>query len=473
MKAALTTGAAALGVVALGSSPLRALAADRPPNIVVILADDLGYADTGVQGCTDIPTPNMDAIAREGVRFTDAYVTCPICAPSRAGLLTGRYQQRFGFDDNGGPDPEANFGIPADQITMGEALRAAGYRTAVIGKWDVGLREELRPNNQGFDEFFGFLPGVNDYLPEHTGALPDRSAPIYRNTQVVNEPQYLTDAFGREAAAFIEQNADQPFLLYLPFNAVHTPLVATPQYLQRFEHLTPERQVYAAMVSAMDDAVGQVCAALRDADLEQNTLIFFLSDNGGASGRGAAHSSSADNHPLSGRKGTFWEGGIRVPFFVKWPAAIAPGQVLSQPVSALDILPTALAAAGATYSGKQPLDGVDLLPLMRGDSDKAPHEALFWRYHEHTAIRRGDWKLIVFADGKTQLFNLRNDIGETTNLAEQNPQRVAGLRRQLEAWKAELPPPAWVRRMIDENGKPQYISLPIDEPESDPTRKTP
>ncbi|MCC6680773.1 MAG: sulfatase [Phycisphaeraceae bacterium] len=469
----MTTSAAALGVVALGSTPLRAEAAERPPNIVVILADDLGYADAGVQGCTDIPTPHIDAIARDGVRFTDAYVTCPICAPSRAGLITGRYQQRFGFDDNGGPDPEPNFGVPADQITLGDALRAVGYRTAVIGKWDIGLRVRLQPNDQGFDEFFGFLPGVNDYLPQHADALPDRASPIYRNTQIVNEPQYLTDAFGREAAAFIERNNQQPFLLYLPFNAVHSPLVATPQYLQRFEHLPPERQVYAAMVSAMDDAVGQLCAALRKESLEDNTLIFFLSDNGGASGQGVAHASAADNHPLGGRKGTFWEGGIRVPFFIKWPAGITAGQVLSQPVSALDILPTALAAAGATFTGDDASDGVNLLPLMQGKSEQAPHDALYWRYHEHTAIRRGDWKLIAFADGRLQLFNLRQDIGETTNLAEQNPQQVASLRVQLDAWNAELPRPAWVRRMIDEDGNPKYISLPIYEPQSDPTRQQP
>jgi len=480
MLTAMTRGAAALGIVALSSTALRAETSARPPNVVVILVDDLGYADVGAQGGTDIPTPHINAIARNGVRFTDAYVTCPICAPSRAGLLTGRYPQRFGFDDNGGPHPDPAFGVPPAEVTLAEALRDAGYRTGAVGKWDVGLRDGTRPNDQGFDTFFGFLPGVNDYLRHDSpdGSISrgrplthGRFAPIYRNAEIVDEPAYLTDAFAREAVAFIAEADDRPFFLYLAFNAVHNPMSATPEYLERFTHLPEKRRVYAAMVSAVDDAVERVTEALRQRGVADDTLIFFLSDNGGASGASSrgAMSSPADNSPLGGRKGTFWEGGVRVPMFASWPARVPAGGVFAQPVSSMDVFATAIAAAGASRESGA-LDGKNLLPLMLGESQAPPHDALYWRYHGHRAMRAGDWKLIIFDDGRTQLFNLRDDIGETTNLSLAMPERVAGLRARLDAWSGELPPPGWVRRGLDDRGWPAFISLPIYEPQADPTR---
>ncbi|HRK29778.1 MAG TPA: sulfatase [Tepidisphaeraceae bacterium] len=452
--------------------------ADQRPNIVVVLADDLGYADLGAQGSGDIPTPHIDSIARAGARFTQAYVTCPICAPSRAGLLTGRYQQRFGFDDNGGPDPEANFGIPMSEKTIAESLKAAGYRTGIVGKWDVGIREGRRPNDRGFDEFFGFLPGVNDYIRRDKGETAGllgrpltngRSAPIYRNHEIVDEPDYLTDAFAREAVRFIQQSDDRPFFLFLPFNAVHNPMSAPKAYLERFPNLQKDRRIYAAMISAVDDAVGQIMQSLSDRALDRNTLVIFLSDNGGASGQGYAASSPARNDPLGGRKGTFWEGGIRVPMLISWPAKIAAGQTLSQPVSSLDVLPTSLAAAQARHLSQHALDGKDLLPLLLGENAAAPHETLYWRYHRHFAIRESNWKLIALENRAVQLFDLDSDIGETKNLAQAHPEIVRHLRARLDQWAADLPKPAWVRRTVDAEGRAQYVPLPIYEPESAPT----
>lgn len=468
-----------LTVAALPLFSSHAAFADDRPNVVIILADDLGYADLGVHGCKDIPTPNIDSIAKGGARFTQAYASSPICSPTRAGLLTGRYQQRFGFEDNGGPDPEPAFGLPSTEVTIAENLRAAGYRTAIVGKWDVGIREERRPTRRGFDEFFGFLPGVNDYIRRDTSEtagllgrplVNGRSAAIYRNAEVIDESEYLTDAFGREAAEFVRRSKGQPFLLYVAFNAVHNPMSAPKEYEDRFAELPPDRRTYAAMVSAMDDAVGQIIQALNETGAAQNTLIIFLSDNGGASGRGFAASSPASNAPLGGRKGTFWEGGIRVPLLIAWPERIPEGATIDQVVSSLDIVPTALDAAQARHIGEQPLDGESLLPLMRGQTSRSPHDALFWRYHGHFAIREGNWKLIANEGRPVQLFDLGTDIGETKNLADARPEVVQRLRTRLDEWARELPEPAWVRRQVNTDGSVKFIPLPIYEPAADPTR---
>jgi arylsulfatase A-like enzyme len=369
--------------------------------------------------------------------------------------------------------------LPDEEITIAEPLKAAGYRTAFIGKWDMGHKPGCRPNDQGFDHFFGFLPGVNDYLrADHPNAyqsedkplINGRTFPIYRNAEIVDEPAYLTDAFGREAVAFIEENHEEPFFLYLSFSAVHTPMTATDRYLKRFKHIPEPRRNYAAMVSAMDDAVGQVCDALELYGIEDNTLVIFLSDNGGASGKGFTRSSPADNSPLSGRKATFWEAGIRVPYIIKWPDHIQARQVFNQNVSSLDLLPTAIAATEAPYTGTRPLDGKDLLPLLLGQNTRPPHEALYWRYHGHAAVLQDYWKLIVFDNGTTQLFNLTQDSGEHTNLAKDQPEQVERLRHLLNNWTDSLIEPAWTRRKFDEQGRAEFISLPIYEAASDPTR---
>ena len=428
------------GIAVISLSRLGWSQPARKPNIVVILSDDQGYGELGVQGCTDIPTPNIDSIAHNGVRFTDGYVSGPVCAPTRAGLMTGRYQQRFGFETNPGPEAAAaaEFGLPLGEATLAERLKSLGYATGMVGKWHIGYRPEMQPTGRGFDEFYGFLSGACDYLPG--GRRSDR---ILRGAEVVEETEYLTDAFGREAVAFIQRHQQHPFFLYLPFNAVHGPLQAIDAYLQRFPDIADEkRRTYAAMTAALDDNVGRVLAALRQLNLEQDTLVFFLSDNGGPTAQ-----TTSSNGPLRGFKGQTWEGGIRIPFMMQWPGRIPAGQVIHDPAIALDIHPTALAAAGATVSGGWNLDGVNLLPRVTGGADAALHDTLFWRFNQQRAIRQGDWKLVLGAGGSAwELYNLAEDIGEQNNLAGAAPDRARELQTAWEAWNAQLMDAQWQRQ---------------------------
>lgn len=435
----------------------------KGPNVILIVADDLGYGDLGIHGGKDIPTPHIDSLAAAGTRFSSGYVSCPVCSPTRAGLMTGRYQQRFGHEFNPGPRAAANFGLPLTESTIGDALRAGGYKTALVGKWHLGGRPDYLPQKRGFDEFYGFLAGAHPYLParEAAAGTPDAPAdaqrrrrrqqqqargraPILRGTEPVPDPEYLTDAFADEAVAYIEKHKAEPYFLYLPFNAVHNPQHATRKYLDRFPNLPAGRKTYAAMLSAMDDAIGRVLDTVRRNGQEQDTLIFFISDNGGPP---ANHST---NGPLNGRKGTVYEGGIRVPFIVQWKGTVPAGKVLDQPVIALDILPTALAATGITApSGKQ-LDGLDLLPLLTGKDGAAASKfagrKLYWRFGPQWAVRDGDWKLLSARDGQVCLFNLNNDLGEKTDLAGSDAQRVQSLRAAWEQWSAQLEAPRWSRR---------------------------
>jgi arylsulfatase A-like enzyme len=411
-----------------------ALAAPARPNIVFIAADDLGYAELGVQGCRDIPTPNIDSIAANGVRFTDGYVSCPVCSPTRAGWITGRYQQRFGHEFNPGPAQQAdpNFGLPLNEVTLANQLKAAGYATGIVGKWHLGYRPEFHPQKRGFDEFFGFLGGAHPYLPT-PGADP-----ILRGTQPVEEREYLTEAFAREALDFIERHRNQPFFLYLSFNAVHAPLQATEKYLARFSQIQDQRRrTFAAMLSAMDDAVGRVLQRLREYKLEDNTLVVFISDNGGPT-----NNTSSRNDPLRGYKGQVLEGGIRVPFLMQWKARLPKGLVYREPVISLDIFPTVVAAAGASLPAN-PLDGVNLLPYLTGQSKGAPHHALYWRFGAQAAIRKGPWKMVRLADGQPQLYNLAEDIGESRDLASAQPAKLKELLEDWEAWNRQLSPPRW------------------------------
>jgi arylsulfatase A-like enzyme len=433
-------GAGAASLLLPGSCRAQSTERRRRPNILVILADDLGYAELGVQGCRDIPTPHIDSIAANGTRFTSGYVSCPICAPTRAGLMTGRYQQRFGFETNPGPEAHADpkFGLPREQTTLAERLKGFGYATGMFGKWHLGYRPELQPTRRGFDEFLGFLSGANEYLPG--GRRSDR---ILRGTDPVDEPEYLTDAFAREAVAFIDRHAQEPFFLYLPFNAVHAPLQAIDQHLQRFPGITdPNRRTYAAMTAAMDDAVGRVLGKLREHGLEEDTLIFFLSDNGGPTPQ-----TTSSNLPLRGYKGQTYEGGIRIPFMVQWKGHLPAGKVNDQPVIALDIHPTAVAACGEGIGRAWRLDGVNLLPYLSGEQASAPHEALYWRFHQQRAIRQGEWKLVLGNQSAAwELYNLADDIGEQHDLAAQEPGRARELTALWESWNAELMDPLWVRQ---------------------------
>ena len=428
-------GAGAAGMLA--GRLHAAEARPRKPNVVVIISDDQGYADVGVHGCKDIPTPHLDSIASNGVRFTNGYVSCPVCSPTRAGLATARYQQRFGHEFNTGPPPGSLrefVGLPLTEVTMADAMKAAGYVTGAVGKWHLGMRPKYHPFKRGFDEFFGFQHGGHSYLK----LKPDSYNPIQRGDKPVHETEYLTDAFSREAVAFIERHKAQPFFLYLAYNAVHTPLEATQKYLDRFPDIADrKRRIYAAMLTAMDDGVGRVLEALRDAGIEDDTLVFFLSDNGGPTRANASR-----NTPLKGAKGTMWEGGIRVPFFIQWKRRLPAGKTYDQPVIALDIFPTAVAAAGGTMPADRPIDGIDLLPYLEGGKPGPPHEALFWRMGPRHAIRKGTWKLVQMA-AQPELYDLAADIGETTDLAAGKPDILKDLAQTYAAWDAQMAKPLW------------------------------
>ena len=413
------------------------------PNILLIVGDDMGFADVGFQGCRDIPTPNLDALAASGVRFTSGYVSGPYCSPTRAGLMAGRYQTRFGHEFN--PSAGKN-GLPLSEKTIADRLQSAGYVTGLVGKWHLGANPAMHPQQRGFTEFFGFLGGAHDYF---------KSAGIQRGTTPVTELDYTTDAFGREAVAFIEHHKQQPWFLYLAFNAVHTPMQATDDRLAKFPKITnPRRRTYDAMMLAMDEAIGWVRQKLVETALETNTLVMFISDNGGPTMPGVTVNSSR-NDPLRGSKRTTLEGGIRVPFVLSWPGRLKPG-VFDLPAIQLDLHATALAAAGMEIKPEWKLDGVNLLPFLNGEKAGAPHASLYWRLGEQMAVRAGDYKLVRYdknADtltGRTgqgvtgaKLYNLASDVGETNDLAAAMPEKVKELQAKWDAWNVGNIKPLW------------------------------
>jgi len=435
---------AALTAILAGVAMLApSLAAEATkPNILLIVGDDMGYADVGFHGCRDIPTPHLDALAASGVRFTNGYVSGPYCSPTRAGLMTGRYQTRFGHEFN----PSGNQGLPVAETTLANRLKAAGYVTGLVGKWHLGTLPEMHPQQRGFDEFYGFLGGAHSYF---------QPAGILRGNTQVDELDYTTDAFGREAVAFIERHQAEPWFLYLSFNAVHTPMDATEDRLAKFSGIKDkQRRIYAAMMLAMDDAIGAVLQKVAAAGLEQDTLVMFISDNGGPTMPGVTVNGSR-NDPLRGSKRTTLEGGIRVPFVVAWPGRVKPG-LYDQPVIQLDLHVTALACAGVDVQPQWQLDGVDLLPLLSGEKTGTPHEALYWRFGQQMAIRAGDWKLVRYdsnADTLTgarnqgvtaaKLYRLSDDIGETKDLGGAMPDKVQELQAKWDAWNATLVAPLW------------------------------
>ena len=424
----------------------------RPPNIVVIVADDMGYADLGVQGSRDIRTPNIDALARGGVRFTDAYVSGPYCGPTRAGLLTGRYPQRFGHEFNLGAMHD-EFGLSPEEPTIADRLKAAGYRTALFGKWHLGVGEKYHPMRRGFEQFFGFLAGQHSYVD----AGPPSNL-LYEGTTPVDKfDGYLTDTFAERASAFIKEHSARPFFLYLAFNAAHTPLQAPKKYMDRYPTIeNQQRRTYAAMVSAMDDGVGKVLGTLREQGLDRDTLVIFFNDNGGPTMASTTVNASS-NAPLRGSKRTTWEGGIRVPFMIRWTGRVPAGRVDRRPIIQLDVLPTALAAAGVKAGNTPPLDGVDLLPFLTGNARGLPHDTLYWRFGGMMAIRHGDWKLVKSREGAfvdadpavlkdlsgAELFNLAEDVGEGKNLAAARPEKVKELSDRWQAWNKQLMNPRW------------------------------
>jgi arylsulfatase A-like enzyme len=416
-----------LGLLGCASEPGR-------PNVVVIVSDDLDYSMLGYNGYRAAATPNLDAICEGGVYFTNGYVSSPSCAPSRAGLMTGRHQARYGYESQLGSIPrmiERDTGVDTREILLPELLQAAGYATAVIGKWHLGFNEKYRPNNRGADYFFGFLTKGRYYWEE------EKLSPVLRNGEEVRGEGYLTEVLAREAADFIHRHADRPFFLYYaPWN-VHVPHVVPREYIP------PGGTVLDGMVQALDRSVGTIIDALRDEGLERNTLVVFVNDNGGL------HEQYST--PFRGKKTTLYEGGIRVPFAMRWPGHLPEGSRYDPPVVQLDVLPTVAAAVGVVLPDDRVYDGVDLLPFVTGARYGVPHERLFWRFEEMLggfrgrAVRAGNLKLVVQpqedGEARVELFDLERDPGESEDLALRHPEQVHELMAALQAWEAGMPDP--------------------------------
>jgi arylsulfatase A-like enzyme len=470
----------ALLLLALPGTAAAAATAQRP-NVLLIVADDLGYGELCSYGGREIPTPHLDGLARDGVRFTQAYVTASYCAPSRAALLTGRYQTRFGYEGNptGALNADPRIGLPAAERTLAARLRDVGYATGLVGKWHLGGTPAFHPQRRGFDEFFGFLheghyyvappwQGVTTWLrrpalPDggkgrwtspngrivwttHMGNVePDYDAdnPILRGSQPVTETANLTDAFAREAADFVQRHAAQPFFLYLAFNAVHSPLQADDRYLEKFRHIPDiHRRIFAALLSHLDDAVGHVLGAVRAAGVERDTLVIFLADNGGAT-----RELTSSNAPLRGEKGQLFEGGVRVPCLARWPAQWPAGKVVDTPIISMDFTATALTAAGVTLPAGV-LDGRPLQPVLSGEATSAGPRTFYWRAGPRHAVRHGDWKLVRQGGrggetGEWQLFDLARDVAEKNDLAATEQAKVAELSALWETWSAAQAKPMW------------------------------
>lgn len=424
---------------------------DRPPNLVLILVDDLGYGDVGFNGCQDIPTPHIDRLAAEGVIFTNGYVSYPVCGPSRAGLITGRYQDRFGFARNPlfAPNDPA-MGLPVAEETIAEVLHKVGYKSVALGKWHLGAHESQRPLVQGFDDFFGFLTGGHRYFPEDyvladeyevTSQYAAYRTKLLRNETRIDETEYLTDALSREAVHYIGKYQKEPFFIYLAYNAPHAPMEATAKYLDRFPDIeNKRRRTYAAMVSAVDDGVGRILDQLEALDLEENTLVVFLSDNGGPE-----RSNGSDNGPLRGQKSDLLEGGVRVPYTMRWPGKIPAGIQYAEMVSSLDIMATIVGRQSGARPATNPLDGADLLPFLTGAQNGPPHERLFWKKvdEQKHSVREGTEKLISSKKGP-QLYDLAGDIGEANDLADKQIAGAESLEETWEKWDAENLPPVFL-----------------------------
>lgn len=421
------------GILMLGNTSFKITTNLSKPNIIVILIDDAGYADFGFMGSKDLLTPRLDELAKKSFRFTDAHVSASVCSPSRAGLLTGRYQQRFGYECNEG---EGYTGIDIQQTLLPKRLVTAGYVTAAFGKWHLGFNQEQHPLSNGFQYYYGFLSGGRSYFykPDKDDR-PGVPTALLENRKQVAFEGYLTDVLGDKAADFIHENKSKPFFMYWAPNAVHTPLDADQKDLEKF--LGHPRQKLAAMTFALDRAVGKLLDALQQYQLLDNTLIFFLSDNGGA------HNNQSDNFPLKGFKGNIYEAGHRVPFLVHWPVKWKGGTNFTGLSSSLDIFPTVLDAAGAKSDAFAGLDGVSLIPFLTGTKKGSPHEELVWRKDGATAIRKGNHKLIQFRGLEDRLYDLSSDLGETLDIKSTKPDVYSDLKARFALWEKDKMNPIW------------------------------
>lgn len=436
-----------LAVLALS----RALAADRPPNIILIVSDDQGYPDLGIIGTKPILTPYLDRLAREGVRATSFYATWSACTPSRSSILTGRYPQRNGLYDMVRNDlvnykhrytleeyafsPEMTLGLDPREITIGDVLRTVGYRSAVVGKWDMGQAKRYLPLQRGFDEFYGFGNNGIDYFTHERYGIPS----MFRDNQhtEADKGTYATDLFKREALRFVRENRARPFFLYLAFNAPHVasnyegaPVQAPEEFIRMYPTMDPKAELtrYYAAVTCMDAAIGELMTTLAQLGLDRNTLVMFMSDNGGFHNGG--------NAPLRGQKNNMWEGGLRVPFLARWPGRLPAGKVTDEFLTGLELLPTIAAAGGAKAPASDVLDGFDLLPVLQG-TKKSPRTEMFWRRRGDRAARVGNWKWIAAAK-ESGLYDLSTDLGETKDLSREKPDVAARLAERFAAWEKQM-----------------------------------
>ena len=422
------------------------------PNLIVIMTDDMGYADVGFNGCKDIPTPNIDSIAYNGAHIVNGYVSFPVCGPSRAGFITGRYQDRFGFTTNPTIDPTNDIaGLPLDEKTIAEVLHKEGYKSAIVGKWHLGTHPNFHPLKRGFDYFYGFLSGGHNYFMnqltiENLENVKSKWAwyktKLRENHKTLEfedyKTDYLTDELSEAGLRFINKQAEnnQSFFLFLAYNAPHTPMHATEKYLSRFPDIEDKkRKTYAAMVSAVDDGVGNVLRTLKDNGIEENTLIVFLSDNGGA------HNNASQNTPLRGTKGSVYEGGLRVPFAMQWKGVIPANTSYEESVSSLDIMASIVDILDIKTNPKKPLDGVNIIPYLTGKKKGTPHEYLFWRKWEQNAMAaiNADYKLLkVKKNAETEFYNLKKDVSEKENIKGSNSKKVQEIQKEWDKWNVQL-----------------------------------
>jgi len=460
------------------------------PNIILITVDDLGMADVSLYDEGDISTPNIDLLGEQGVVFENAYVTSPVCAPSRAALITGRYQHRFGFEftmherylknrleyfgfkyfiDSDpwepkwagkvpGKDAIHKQGLPVSEISLADVVKRIGYRTGIIGKWHLGWSEEKRPSAFGFDEQYGFFMSHSLYSPEGTDGIVDQKiegdwtdpyiwsgqrigpCAIYRNYVEIEEKGYLTDRITDESFAFIKRHKEEPFFLWVSYNAPHTPLQAPKEYVKKFKHIKdPVKRVYRAMISKLDDEIGRFMAFLSDYNLEKNTLVFFISDNGGAE-----YTLTTDNGLYEGGKNTEFEGGIKVPMIIRWPGTIAGGKRFEPMVSSMDVFPTALAAAAPEIEINRAIDGVNLLPFLAETTGKYPHDYLFWQRGISKVVRSNEWKLMINEkSGEKLLYNLLSNKYENPDEFAKFPGIVKELKLAYQQWMQIHREPLW------------------------------
>lgn len=441
-------------VFLVGFSTLKMTA--QKTNIVFLFADDAGYHDFGFQGSKTFKTPNLDNLASEGMVFKEAYTTAAVCGPSRAGLLTGMYQQRFGIEENNVPGYMSHsskligdaMGLPLHLKTIADYLNPLGYKSMILGKWHLGNADKYHPLARGFDEFYGFRGGARSFFPmNQKEAFEKPENRMEYGFGIYQEPEkYLTDAIADEACDFIDKNQKKPFFMYVSFNAVHTPMQATKEDLAKVKGLTGKRKILAAMTIAMDRACGQILAKLKELGLDENTLVVFSNDNGGPD------VSMTSNYPLSGCKSNHLEGGIRVPFIMKYPTIIKAGSEYKKTISMLDMLPTFVNVAGGDASKIKGLDGVDLIPFITNKKKDNPHEMLFWKKENRGVIRMGDWKMLRYPDRPAELYNIAKDISENNNLAYKYPEKVREMFSHLWKWEGKLERPLWqLKRVYETN----------------------